>query len=75
MDVNFVNKYIEILNNEIIKNMRDKMLLQTNYELSLNKIKELEKSISELDETVKALKEKNSLSKKKPVIKEVNTNF
>jgi archaellum component FlaC len=60
MDSEFINRYIEIISNELTRVTREKMILQTQYEVSLNKIKELEKNIEDLNSTVVKLEKKNT---------------
>lgn len=70
MNSDFINKYVEITNNELTKIMREKLILQTQYDLSLSRIKDLEKNIEELDATIVKLEKKNTSTTKKEKIKE-----
>lgn len=65
MDSEFINKYIEIMSHELTRVTREKMILQTQYEVSLNKVKELEKNIEDLTSTVVKLEKKNMLTTNK----------
>lgn len=65
MNTEFINRYVEILNNELTKVMREKLILQTQYDLSLNRIKDLEKNIEDLTSTVVKLEKKNASPSKK----------
>lgn len=70
MNSDFINKYVEITNNELTKIMREKLILQAQYDLSLSRIKDLEKNIEELDATIVKLEKKNTSTTKKEKIKE-----